>query len=62
MVDDCRQILEQVERHLRACGPCHDHSDFQQHVKDLLRAKCGCDEVPADLLGRIRAGFSRPAP
>jgi mycothiol system anti-sigma-R factor len=77
LADDCRQILEQVElyldgeldpalhdqvrSHLEACGPCHDHSDFQQHLKDLLRSRCRCDEVPADLLERVRARYARPA-
>lgn len=78
MKDDCRQVLEQVElyldgeldpslhaqihQHLEACGPCMDHSDFQRHLKELLRAKCGCDQVPADLLERIRTTYAEPAP
>ena len=78
MQDDCRKILEQVElyldgeldpalrdqihAHLEACGPCMDHSDFQRHLKELLRSRCGCDEVPADLLERIRATYAEPSP
>jgi len=68
--DDCRKILEQVElyldgeldaaarlaihHHLEMCGPCMDHSEFQRHLKELLRVTCGCDHVPPDLLERIR--------
>ncbi len=68
---DCQQFLEQIElyldgelggslraeieEHLGRCGPCMDHSDFQRRLKELLRARCGCDQVPAHLLDRIRA-------
>jgi mycothiol system anti-sigma-R factor len=74
--DECRQVLEQVElyldgelgpdlraridEHLGKCSPCMDHSDFQRHLKELLRAKCGCDQVPGDLLERIRARYAAP--
>ena len=76
MKDECRQVLEQVElyldgelgselraridEHLEKCSPCMDHSDFQRHLKELLRAKCGCDQVPADLFERIRAAYTAP--
>ena len=78
MKDDCRQVLEQIElyldgeleanlyaeihRHLDACGPCLDHSEFQRRLKELLRARCGCDQVPAALLERIRSTYAEPAP
>ncbi len=68
---DCQQVLEQIElyldgelsgglraeieEHLGRCAPCMDHSDFQRRLKELLRARCGCDEVPSHLLDRIRA-------
>ena len=76
--DDCRKVLEQVElyldgeldaavrleihHHLEGCGPCMDHSEFQLRLKELLRAKCGCDQVPVDLLERIRSSYGAPAP
>ena len=78
MKDDCRQVLEQIElyldgelgssqhaeihQHLEACGPCLDHSEFQRRLKELLRARCGCDQVPAALLERIRSTYAEPAP
>ena len=78
MQDDCRKVLEQVElyldgeldaavrleihHHLEKCGPCMDHSEFQRRLKELLRAKCGCDQVPVDLLERIRSSYGEPAP
>lgn len=71
MRDDCRAVLEQIElyldgeldpalhaevhAHLSGCGPCASHSEFQRRLKELLREKCGCDEVPPSLLERIRA-------
>ncbi len=67
---DCQQVLEQIElyldgelvgplrveieEHLGRCAPCMDHSDFQRRLKELLRSRCGCDEVPPQLLERIR--------
>ena len=68
---DCRHVLKQIElyldgeldvslraevhEHLGTCGSCADRSEFQRGLKALLRAKCGCDEVPADLLQRVHA-------
>ena len=67
---DCRQVLTQIElyldgeldvslyaefhEHLGGCTDCADRSEFQRRLKDMLRAKCGCDEVPAELLHRIQ--------
>jgi mycothiol system anti-sigma-R factor len=75
--EDCRQVLEQIElyldgelepgvhvqiaAHLETCDPCLGHSDFQRHLKELLRARCGCDEVPVHVLERIRSIFADPA-
>lgn len=66
---DCQQALKQIElflddeldlslhaevrQHLAGCGPCMDHSEFRRHLKELLRAKCGCDDVPAHLMERV---------
>ena len=68
---DCRHVLKQIElyldgeldvslhaevhEHLGTCGSCGDRSEFQRGLKALLRAKCGCDEVPAELLQRVHA-------
>lgn len=68
---DCRQVLTQIELyldgeldvslhaevhdHLGTCGDCSDRSEFQRRLKDMLRAKCGCDEVPPALLKRVHA-------
>jgi mycothiol system anti-sigma-R factor len=51
-----------IERHLGACSPCHDHSEFQRRLKEMLRAKCGCNEMPPEVLERIRAVVSAPHP
>jgi mycothiol system anti-sigma-R factor len=67
---DCQQVLEQIElyldgelegesraeiqEHLGRCGPCMDRSDFQRRLRELLKTKCGCDEVPEHLLERVR--------
>jgi mycothiol system anti-sigma-R factor len=70
-VTDCEHVLRQIElyldgelvgverveieRHLGECSPCSGHSDFQRGLKEMLRAKCGCHEVPGELLERIRS-------
>jgi mycothiol system anti-sigma-R factor len=68
---DCQHVLQQIElyldgeleaslrvevhQHLSGCNGCTDHSAFQQRLKELLRAKCGCNDVPAQVLERIQA-------
>jgi mycothiol system anti-sigma-R factor len=75
---DCRQVLTQIElyldgeldaslhaevhEHLGTCGNCTDRWEFQRRLKDMLRAKCGCDEVPADLLHRVHAMLQETPP
>lgn len=70
---DCKQVLRdiqlfldgeidrpergEIERHLGACGQCLDHADFLRALKGLLRARCGCDEVPAELEARVRSAL-----
>lgn len=68
---DCEQVLERIElyldgeldaavcgeirEHLMGCHPCLDRSEFRQRLKELLAAKCGCDEVPAGLHRRVES-------
>ena len=70
---DCEHVLKQielyldgelveslrieVERHLGGCDPCSGHAAFQQRLKDLLRSKCGCHELPPELIERLRASI-----
>ena len=73
---DCEHVLRQIElyldgelvgferveieRHLGGCHPCGGHADFQRKLKEMLRAKCGCNEVPTELVDRIRALLDPP--
>lgn len=73
---DCEHVLRQIElyldgelagferveieRHLGACDPCTGHADFQRKLKDMLRDKCGCRDVPAELVERVRAMLEAP--
>ncbi len=50
----------EIERHLGECSPCHGHSEFQRRLKEMVRAKCGCNDMPLELLERIRALVSSP--
>ncbi len=74
---DCQQVIRQIElyldgeldrsirieihEHLSGCYPCTDLSEFQVRLRALLRAKCGCDDVPPQLTERIRALFVEPS-
>jgi mycothiol system anti-sigma-R factor len=75
---DCRQVLTQIELyldgeldlslhaevhdHLGTCGDCADRSEFQRRLKDMLRDKCGCDEVPPALLQRVHVILRQTPP
>ena len=68
---DCERVLRQIElyldgelvgverveieRHLGGCSPCTSHSEFQRRLKEMLRDKCGCRDVPVALVERIRS-------
>ena len=72
---ECERVLEQielyldgelvgsvrveVEQHLGGCGPCTGHADFQRKLKEVVREKCGCREVPPELLERVRTLLER---
>ena len=56
------QIRLEVERHLGDCHPCSGHADFQRHLKEMLRSKCGCDHVPEELVERIHTLFGEGPP
>ena len=72
---DCEHVLKQIElyldgelvasmrveieQHLGGCDPCSGHADFQRKLKEVLRSKCGCREIPADLLERVRSLLER---
>jgi len=73
---DCEHVLRQIElyldgelvglqrveieQHLGDCDPCTGHADFQRKLKEMLRAKCGCDEVPPELIERVRSMLEAP--
>jgi len=50
----------EIERHLGGCDPCTGHADFQRKLKEMLRAKCGCNDVPPELLERVRSMLQAP--
>lgn len=52
--------LDQLEAHLIACLPCADRRDFEADLRTVIRERCA-DEVPADLLDRLRARLELPA-
>jgi mycothiol system anti-sigma-R factor len=52
----------EIERHLGGCHPCSGHAEFQRKLKDVLRSKCGCRDVPPELLERVRSLLEHPTP
>ena len=75
---NCRHVLTQIELyldgeldvslhaevhdHLGTCADCADRSEFQRRLKDMLRAKCRCDEVPPALLKRVHTILRQTPP
>ncbi len=75
---DCEQVLRQIELyldgelepslrveidgHLGACGPCMDRSDFKSHLRELLKARCGCEDLPPHLLERVETVLREGGP
>ena len=73
---DCEHVLKQIElyldgelvgsvrleieQHLGGCDPCTGHAMFQRRLKEGLRSKCGCDEVPPAVFERIRSLLEQP--
>jgi mycothiol system anti-sigma-R factor len=55
-------VCLEIEEHLVSCGPCTGHSDFQRKLKEILRAKCGCHEVPEHVIERVRVVLQRETP
>ena len=55
-------LCVEIEEHLVTCRPCTGHSDFQRKLKELLRAKCGCDPLPPEVLERVRVVIARETP
>jgi hypothetical protein len=37
-----------------------ERADFKRHLKDLIAARCGCDEVPQTLRDRVSAIMEEP--
>jgi mycothiol system anti-sigma-R factor len=68
---DCEQALKDIElyldgqlsepmrsevrSHLHGCPPCLDRAEFQRRLRELVAARCGCDEVPNHLMERLRS-------
>jgi mycothiol system anti-sigma-R factor len=52
----------EIEEHLVTCSPCTGHSDFHRKLKEMLRSKCGCHEVPAHVLEQVRVVLEREPP
>jgi mycothiol system anti-sigma-R factor len=52
---------DEIERHLGICGQCLERADFLRALKSILRERCGCDELPADLEARVRSALGEDA-
>ena len=60
---ECLQELTiQVEAHLGGCTDCHDHAEFKRHLKQIVAKKCGGEELPEDVVQRIRRGIRSSPP
>jgi mycothiol system anti-sigma-R factor len=57
-----RELTLQVETHLAGCDDCHDHVEFQRHLKLLIATKCGGEALPEGLAERIRERIRAASP
>ena len=71
MSEDCNEVLKEVElfldgelpsgqwlviqQHIEICAPCGERVEFRRRLKEIVAAKCGSEDVPASLLGRVRS-------
>ncbi|MBT8214706.1 MAG: mycothiol system anti-sigma-R factor [Acidimicrobiia bacterium] len=44
-----------VKWHLRRCRGCAGAYEFEDHLKEVIREKGGGDDIPPELLDRLRA-------
>jgi mycothiol system anti-sigma-R factor len=52
---ECLQELTvKLEAHVEGCDDCHDHLEFRRHMKLLIAKKCGGEQLPEELVDRIR--------
>jgi anti-sigma factor (TIGR02949 family) len=67
---DCRAVLTQlylyldgeiaggectqIEVHLERCQDCMQHAEFERAVKEIVRRKCGSEQLPDGFLDRLR--------
>ena len=49
-----QELTAKLEAHVADCDDCHDHLEFRRHVKLLVAKKCGGEQLPEDLVERIR--------
>lgn len=50
-----RSLRREIDVHLSACSPCLDRADFRRRLKSIVHEKCGREEIPSNLLERIRS-------
>lgn len=71
MSEDCNEVLKEVElfldgelpsgewlliqQHIEVCVPCGERVEFRRRLKEIVAAKCGSEDVPPALLGRVRS-------
>jgi mycothiol system anti-sigma-R factor len=57
-----RELTLQVETHLAGCDDCHDHVEFQRHLKLLIATKCGGEALPEGLAERVTERIRSASP
>ncbi len=48
------EVCAEIREHLSGCSPCMGRTEFRRRLRGLLAAKCGCEEMPAELRERIQ--------
>lgn len=72
-MSDCEQVLQElemyldgeladgecrrIEQHLADCHGCFDRDQFRRSLRDIIRRKCGTEEIPTELEARIKSSI-----
>jgi anti-sigma factor (TIGR02949 family) len=54
-----REARAPIERHLDECHDCLERKEFRSRLQDIVRRKCGRQELPPGLEAKIRQALGR---
>jgi mycothiol system anti-sigma-R factor len=55
-------VTVRIEHHIVDCPPCMDRTEFRRYLKVMISSKCSGDQVPPELMAKIRRLIGEDAP